>query len=110
MHQQQTTFENSVGKREIAWNEQFLLFPQCILLNHIIVSPVVHIFDIIVSLAAELEGPKIGISGKGLTLSYHKISVWSKLKALADDKINVTEKLKFVLGRVENIVGKGEKC
>ena len=28
----------------------------------------------------------------------------SKLKAFADDKINVTEKLKFVLGRVENIV------
>ena len=24
---------------------------------------------------------------------------WSKFKALADDKVNVTEKLKFVLGR-----------
>ena len=33
---------------------------------------------------------------------------WSKLKELAGDKINVTEKLKFVLGRVENIVQKGE--
>ena len=32
----------------------------------------------------------------------------SKLKAFADNKINVTEKLKFVSGRVENIVGKGE--
>ena len=32
----------------------------------------------------------------------------SKLKAYADDKINVTEKLKFVLGSVENIVGKGK--
>ena len=32
----------------------------------------------------------------------------SHLKAIADDKINVTEKLKFVLGRFENIVGKGE--
>ena len=30
----------------------------------------------------------------------------SKLKDLADDKMNVTEELKFVLGRVENIVGK----
>ena len=37
-----------------------------------------------------------------------KILDWSKLKAFADNKINVTEKLKFVLGRVENIVGKGE--
>ena len=29
-----------------------------------------------------------------------------KLEAFADNKINVNEKLKFVLGRVENIVGK----
>ena len=34
----------------------------------------------------------------------------SKLKASADDKLNLTEKLKFVLGRVENIVGKGENA
>ena len=31
---------------------------------------------------------------------------WSKLKALADNKINVNEKMKFGLERVENIVGK----
>ena len=35
-----------------------------------------------------------------------KILDWSKLKAFADDKINVTEKLKFVLERAENIVEK----
>ena len=29
----QTAFENIVGKEEIARNEQFLLFPQCFLLN-----------------------------------------------------------------------------
>ena len=34
---------------------------------------------------------------------------WSKLKAFADN-INVTVKLKFVLGRVENIVDKGENA
>ena len=34
----------------------------------------------------------------------------SKLKAFGDDKINVTEKLKFVFGRVEIIVGKGENA
>ena len=34
----------------------------------------------------------------------------SKLKAFADDKINVTEILKFVLGRVENNAGKGENA
>ena len=32
----------------------------------------------------------------------------SNWKAFADDKVNVTEKLKFVLGRVETIVGKVE--
>ena len=34
---------------------------------------------------------------------------WSKLKAFADDK-NVTEKLKFVSERIENILGKGENA
>ena len=61
MHQQQTTLENIVGKGEIAHYEQFLLFPQCFLLNQITVSPFVHIFDIISLLAAEFEEPKIGV-------------------------------------------------
>ena len=65
-HQQQTSFENIEGKEEIARNEQFLLFPQCFLLNQKIVFPTVHISDIIPLLAAELEKPKIGISGKWL--------------------------------------------
>ena len=43
-------------------------------------------------------------------LPNNKILDWSKLKALADDKINVTEKVKYVLGRAENIVGKGENA
>ena len=61
MHQQQTAFENIVGKEEIARNEQFLLFPQCFLLNQRFVSPFVNIFDIISLFAVELEEPKIGI-------------------------------------------------
>ena len=65
MHQQQTAFENIVGKGEIARNEQFLLFPQCFLLNQITVSPFVYIFDIISLFAAEFEKPNIGISGNG---------------------------------------------
>ena len=67
MHQ--TAFENIAGKEEIARNKQFFLFPQCFLLNHKIVSPFVNIFDIISLFAAGLEEPKIGISGKGLTLA-----------------------------------------
>ena len=39
-----------------------------------------------------------------------KILDWSKLKSFADKKIHVTEKLKFVMGRVENIVGKRENA
>ena len=44
------------------------------------------------------------------TLPNNIFSGWSKLKAFADNKINVKEKLKFVLARVENIVGKGENA
>ena len=44
------------------------------------------------------------------SLPHNKILDGSKLKAFADDKLNATEKLKFVLGRVENIVGKGENA
>ena len=44
------------------------------------------------------------------SLPNDRILDWSKLKAFADDKINVTEKLKFVFERVENIVGKGENA
>ena len=56
-----------MGKEEIARNEQFLLFAQCFLLNQMIVSPFVHIFDSISLFAAEFEEPKIAVSGKGLT-------------------------------------------
>ena len=65
-YQQQRDFENIVGKGEIACNKQFLLFPQCFLLNQITVSPFVHIFDVVSLFAAEFEDPKIGISGKRL--------------------------------------------
>ena len=34
----------------------------------------------------------------------------SRLKAFADDTLNVNEKLKFGLKRAENIVGKGENA
>ena len=59
-----------MGKEEIARNEQFLLFPQCFLLNQKIVSPFVNISDIISLFAAELEEPDIGISDKGLICFY----------------------------------------
>ena len=46
-----------------------------------------------------------------LTLTlYQRTKFQSKLKAFADNKIDMTEKLKFVFGRIENIVGKGENA
>ena len=41
-------------------------------------------------------------------LSFTSLS-WSKLKAFADSKINVTKKLKFLLERIENIMWEMEK-
>ena len=32
------------------------------------------------------------------------------MKIFAEDKTNVTEKVKFVSERVENVVGNGDKC
>ena len=43
------------------------------------------------------------------SLPNDKILDWFKLKAVADDKINLAEKLKPVLGQVQN-VGKGENA
>ena len=54
-----------MGKGEIAHNEQFLSFPWCFLLNQIIVSPFVHIFDIISFFAAESEDPELAYEVKG---------------------------------------------
>ena len=44
------------------------------------------------------------------SLPNDKILDQSKFKAFADDKIKVTQKLKFVLRRTENIAGKGENA
>ena len=42
------------------------------------------------------------------SLPNYKILDWLKMKAFGDDNVNVSRKLKFDLGRVEIIVGKGE--
>ena len=51
-----------------------------------------------------------GLFGKGLTLPNDKIVDLSKFKEFADNKINVTQKQKFALRRLENIVGKRENA
>ena len=44
------------------------------------------------------------------SLPYDKNLDWSKLKALADDKIKVLKMIIFVFDSVENILGKGENA
>ena len=61
MHQQQTVFENIVGKEEIARKEQFLLFPKMFSTRSDNCTPFDHIFDIIYLFVSELEEPKIDI-------------------------------------------------
>ena len=85
-----------MGKEEIARNEQFLLFPQCFLLNQIIVSPFIHVYDIVSLFAAKFEEPKIGISGKGLRL----VQIQGSCR----------QQIIFVSVKVENNVGKGENA
>ena len=54
---------------------------------------------------------KVGIvSNRVNSLLNDKIQDWSKLQAPIDSKINATEKSKFVLQRVEDIVRKGENA
>ena len=44
------------------------------------------------------------------SLPNYKILDQSKLKAFADDKLKVIQMAKFVLGKIENIVGKEENA
>ena len=75
--------ENVVEKRENAGKKHFLVF------QTIFQSPFHQCFN---------------------SLPDNKMLDWSKLKSFADYKINVTENWKFVLERVENIVGKEENA
>ena len=63
------------------------------------------------------EEPSRKIAGKGKKTAFNslpnnKILHRSKLKAFADDKMNVAQKLKFFYGKIgnRNIVGKGENA
>ena len=44
------------------------------------------------------------------SLPHSRILDWSKFKVFADDKVSVTVKMKFVLRREENTVGKEENA
>ena len=65
MHQQETPIENIVGKGEIALNKQFLLFPQCFLLNQIIVPLFVHTLTSYLYLLLNLKSVELAYQVKG---------------------------------------------
>ena len=82
-------FENIMGKEKMVINS-FVPFPQNAFYSikmENIVWPAVNLYAIALNFVNSL--PK---------------------KTFADDKINITEKFKFVLGRVESIVGKRENA
>ena len=96
-HQQQTAFENIVGKKETARNKQFLFFPKGFLLNQKILSPFVNIFDILSLFAAELEEPRIGIR-------------LVQIESIYRPKNKHDSKFEFCFGKGRKHLGKRRKC
>ena len=85
--------ENTVGKGEIARNEQFLLFTQCF------------------QKVCFLEASKGVIVWEWVnSLPNSKILDLSKWKAFADNKMKLAKIAIFVFDRFENLVGKEENA
>ena len=129
--------ENTVGKGENAGNQHFLLFSQGFLLYHREESSSKQSLICRLQMLSIWLRPKLCRLVKSKTkkkvlsilktfsdnnsmklkscffffnpLPNNKIFDWSKLKAFADDNINVNEKIQYILGRVENTV-KRRKC
>ena len=83
--------EKTVGKREIARDEQFLFFPQC--------------FQ-----KACFSGASKGVIVWEWVNSLPNDIFFTKLKAFADDKVNVAKMMIALFNRIENTVGKGENA
>ena len=99
-------FRKHCEKRRNALSKQFLLFPQCF-------RPVCYFhqsWNCRLQTLSDWKSLKFVVWKRVNSLPNNKILDLSKLKAVSDDIINVTEKLEFVLGRVKNIVGKGENA
>ena len=80
-----------MGEGKHAGYQHFLLFPQIFLLA-----------------SSTGSWKQMVVGWRIKLLPNDKILNLPKFKAVADDTIIVTQKLKFVLGRIENTMGKGE--
>ena len=87
-----------------------------ILVNTFIINQPVTVLYTVLSLDSDFFFFLTHYSYNGLfvqwinSLPNDKILDLSKLKGFADDKIHVTQKLRFASDRPENIVGKGENA
>ena len=99
-----TSLSITLGKVEIAHNEQFLLLPQCFLTF----CHFYQINDCILQRLSIWKSLKFVVWERVNSLPNDKLLDWSDFKDFADDKINVTYRINFVMGGVENIVEKGE--
>ena len=108
--------ENTVGKGEIARYEQFLLLPQCFLKvcfpgasKGVIVWEWVIICMVVMLMVVMMMIKTTKMMMINL-LPDDKILDWSKLKALADDKLKVAKMMIVLFNRAEYTVGKGENA
>ena len=131
---QYKSFENTVGKGEIALNEQFLLFPQCFLPIGRTFSHFHQIWNCRLQILSVWKNLKFvvweRVNCHGLSSDRIKPWVWKdflslvlteysipfpngkirlfKLKDLADDNFRFDENCRKYSRRIENVVGKGE--
>ena len=105
---QYKSLEKTAGKGEIARNDQFLLFPQCFLPVWRTFCHFHQIRNCHLPTLSVWKSLQFVILERINSLPNNKTLYWSKLKAFADNNLNVDQKLKLSLGRAENIVGKGE--
>ena len=83
----------------------FLLFPQCFLLIWNKNSYVFIKFEIVVCNVSVWKSLKI-VVWECVNFSPNNILDWTKLRALANDSLNLDKMIIFLLDRLENIVGK----
>ena len=92
--------ENIFEKGESADNQHFLLFTQCFLLS----AEQILVFQSHLFYSLQVLSVFTSLN----PFPHDKILDLTKLKAFADDKLNVSKMIISVFDRVENIVEKGE--
>ena len=105
MQQQQTAFENNVRKEEIDHTRQFLRFPNCFLINQIIV---LHLSIFLMSyfyLLLNWRSPNLVERQRVNCSSSDRNLAFSNFKALKTAILNLAQIMKIVFEFIESIVG-----